>query len=163
MKLKERVHDLEGREIIKSHLKGKILDVGFGGRPITNDAITLDNNPEVGPEILSEMEDMPVMNEVFDSISACHILEHTDKVIEVLKEFKRVLKKGGTLCIMVPHGEYVDSVDLGDTELKHKSLFSVIILKKYLEFVGFKVMECFKLERPLASQNVPAIIAIAKK
>lgn len=53
---------------------------------------------------LSMIEDNSV-----DEIYACHVLEHTGrlKVDEVLKEWNRVLKKGGVLRIAVPNFEAI--------------------------------------------------------
>ncbi|MFA6073342.1 MAG: methyltransferase domain-containing protein [Candidatus Woesearchaeota archaeon] len=51
-----------------------------------------------------EKEKLPYKNESFDCVFASHILEHLEKnkLIEVMNEIKRVLKKGGVLILTTP-------------------------------------------------------------
>ena len=159
----ERKHDLEGRRLLRKIAKGVGIDIGFGGRPITGDVITLDKDPKYEPHIIADMKDIPVEDESFDFVIASHILEHDDNTIDTLKEWKRILKKGGKLGIMVPHGEFVDPTDLGDAGLTHRMLFTERTLGNYLIFVGFREIDVVRLERPLSSLKTPVIIAFAEK
>ena len=160
---KERKHDLEGRELLRKICIGNGIDVGCADRPINDEVDTLDLNPLYNPKFVGNIENMPIEDNTYDFLIASHILEHVDNTIDTLKEFKRVIKVGGSVGIMVPHGEYVDHVDLGDSSMGHRMLFSEKTLEKYMQHVGFNSIEVKRLERPLASGNVPAIIAFAKK
>lgn len=159
----EREHDIEGRNMLGAICKGKVLDLGSADRPITSTAIRVDHNPECNPDIIADVKNIPVDDNSIDTIIASHILEHNDNIIDTLKEWLRILKPNGEIGIMVPHGEYVDCVDLGDTSMTHRTLFTEKTLKIYLKHVGFKDVSSERIERPLSSNKTPAIIAFAKK
>jgi predicted SAM-dependent methyltransferase len=159
---KDRIHDLEGRDILRTICIGKGIDVGCADRPINDEVDTLDIEAEYLPTYIGNILDMPIEDNTYDFLIASHVLEHVDNTIDALKEFKRIVKIGGKVGIMVPHGEYVDYVDLGDSSMTHRVLFTEKTLGKYLLHVGFKIIKVIKLERPLASGKVPAIVAIAE-
>ena len=48
---------------------------------------------------------LPFSDETFDVVIANHILEHIPEDIRALKEFNRVLKKGGFAILQVPYSE----------------------------------------------------------
>jgi ubiquinone/menaquinone biosynthesis C-methylase UbiE len=48
------------------------------------------------------MEEMLYDDESFDVLFVCHSFEHAERPAETLREFRRVLKKGGTLFISTP-------------------------------------------------------------
>jgi len=159
-----RIHDLECREIIKTICIGKGIDIGCADRPINEECDTLDWNPEYNPTYCCDtinLKRIPV--ETYDYISACHILEHIDNTIDTLKEWNRILKTGGKLGIIVPHGEGVDAEDLGDSSRTHRTLFTQKTLQLFLEHVGFKILDIRTIQRPLAYKQNPAIIAICQK
>lgn len=160
---KERQHDLEGREMLKEICIGEGLDLGSADRPISENAITVDLNPEYNPYIVADVTKLPQTDSVCDFIVASHILEHLDNTIDALKEWRRVLKINGRIGIMVPHGEYVDSDDLGDTSMTHRQLFTEKTLELFMKHVGFRDIIVTRLERPLAYNKCPAIIAFAIK
>lgn len=97
-----------------------------------------------------------IENESIDEIYACHVLEHTGrlKVDLTLKEWNRVMKKGGFLRIAVPNFEAVVEEYLKNKDLEkllgflyggqnysynfHNITFDFNKLKKHLEKNGFK-------------------------
>lgn len=160
---KERIHDTEGKDLLKRICIGKGIDVGCADRPINSEIDTLDIDPIYNTTFVANILDMPIKDDTYDFLIASHILEHVDNPIDALKEFKRIIKVGGKVGIMVPHGEYVNTEDLGDSAMTHRMLFSEKTLEKYLLHLGFKSVEVNRLERPLASGKVPAIIAFAEK
>jgi predicted SAM-dependent methyltransferase len=64
----------------------------------------IDINEKVKPDIVCDVRKLPFDDESVDFIYAGHLLEHLfcDKVPEYLKEWKRVMKKGAKLVIVVP-------------------------------------------------------------
>jgi predicted SAM-dependent methyltransferase len=160
----ERKHDLEVREIIKSICIGKGLDIGCANRPINETCDTVDIEPKYNTTYCCNAEYLHLIDdETYDWVTACHILEHLDNTIGALYEWQRVLKTGGKLGIIVPHGEGVDSKDLGDSSMTHRTLFTKKTLQLFLEHVGFKILEIKEVPRPLAYKENPAIIAICQK
>lgn len=162
-KHEERLHDVEGRDILRKICVGKGIDVGSSDRPISEEVDTLDLSPVYDPTFVANILNMPIDDGKYDFLIASHILEHVDNTIDALREIKRVVRDGGKIGIIVPHGEYVDYLDLGDTSMTHRMLFTVKTLEKYLLHVGFKIIKLRRIERPLASLQTPAILAIVEK
>ena len=160
---KERIHDLEGREELRKLCSGVILDLGSADRPICEEAITVDSCKVYLPKIVADVSMLPLSDEYADTIIASHILEHLDNTIDVLNEWKRVLKTNGKIGIMVPHGEYVDEINLGDSSMTHRQLFTEKTLELFLKHVGFREVIVTRIERPPAYLECPAIIATAIK
>jgi len=83
------------------------LDIGCGSNPVSiqdYDVHTLDARAEVRPTYVSSIEKIPVPDETFDLVFASHVLEHVKKndINKTLKEWRRVLKTGGILQLVVP-------------------------------------------------------------
>ena len=67
---------------------------------------------DFGQEIVGALEDgIPRPDNIYDEVYASHILEHVDprKLIFVVNEVWRVLKKGGEFWAVVPHKDNVDA------------------------------------------------------
>lgn len=130
--------------VIAKKAKGFVLDAGCGygciARFIAN-GVFLDFSPValkkrwVGgkrPRILASVEDMPFMNNVFDSVIAIEVIEHTDKPTRFIKEVHRVLK---------PNGFFGLSFPWSDVSPTHK--FKVIAKKRIVSWLTV----CFKRYR----------------
>jgi SAM-dependent methyltransferase len=88
-----------------------VLHVGCGLQPLPEwldgyDEVRLDINPDVQPDIIASMTDLGDIGP-FDAVLSCHTLEHLypDEVPVALAEFRRVLKPGGFVTIIVPNLE----------------------------------------------------------
>ena len=89
--------------------KGYGLDLGFGGDPITSTAIRIDL-----PAPYTKVGDYLVQlggtaqnlywfkNEVLDYVFSSHLLEDFENTEGVLREWLRVIKRGGKLIIFCP-------------------------------------------------------------
>lgn len=64
--------------------------------------VDIDKNENIKPDIQCDARELPFKDEEFDVIYAGHILEHFTENEDVLKEWSRVLKKGGEIIICVP-------------------------------------------------------------
>jgi ubiquinone/menaquinone biosynthesis C-methylase UbiE len=51
-----------------------------------------------------DVTSIPVIDESFDAILCTEVLEHVPQPIEVIREFSRILKTGGTLLLTAPLG-----------------------------------------------------------
>lgn len=122
--------------------------------------INVDKLPFPHVHFLSGVEKLPFLkNSSVDMIYISHCLEHIEmkKIVDVLKEYNRVLKKGGVLRISVPDFKvivkmYNDSNDLaqiwepllGGQDYKYNFHFSVFdkeFLSKLLKESGFSIVE----------------------
>jgi SAM-dependent methyltransferase len=85
------------RDFIQPDKKG--IDVGAGGDPITENCIQWERT-------LGDMDAMRlqgILTGEMDWIYSSHCLEDLDNPWAAVREWWRVLKPGGFMCIMVPH------------------------------------------------------------
>ena len=101
---------------------------------------------------------LPFEDNTIDLIYSSHVLEYFDRgeVIQVLKEWRRVLKNGGTLRLAVPDfqsmarlymeggcsleqilGPLYGKMKMGDTTIFHKTTYDFNSLKQILFECGF--------------------------
>lgn len=89
------------------HADGKVcLNLGAGDK-LWDDAINVDmpgNYAGIKADVECDLHKLPFDDESVDEVHAIHVLEHFyfPEVDEIFKEWKRVLKPGGWLCIEVP-------------------------------------------------------------
>ena len=83
--------------------------------------------------IVSKMEDMQcVPDESYDLVFSCHSFEHCERPVDALREFQRILKKGGWLFMSTPSpcfhqilGADQDHIFvLGDLQMKRLLLYT---------------------------------------
>jgi len=89
----------------------------------------------------------------FDIVTIYHVLEHVDNPSEILKEIKRILKKGGTLIIGVPNTNSLAQRLFRSNWIsfdvpRHLFDFSEEILIKYLKKNSFKIKKIRYNSRP---------------
>ncbi len=82
------------------------------------------------------MENLPYGDETFDIVFACHSFEHTEQPSQSLREFHRVLKKGG-LCFIITPFPCVHQILQADYDhINVLSDMQMIRLFAYTNFVG---------------------------
>lgn len=87
---------------ILPYTDGQGIDIGCGGRSIRPDIKRVDIDPQKEPDICCSGDEIPVPDESFDFVVAQHVLEHFENQDKALKEWLRLLKKGGYLLIIHP-------------------------------------------------------------
>ena len=99
----------KARATLTKYCEGYGLDLGFGGDKIIPSAIGVDL-----PKPYTKTGEDPVQlggdaadlywfkDEVLDYIYSSHLLEDFEDTVPVLREWKRVLKKGGYLVLYLP-------------------------------------------------------------
>ena len=128
----------------------KILDFGCGGGYMLS---TFRNIKKYGVEInsiakkIAEKKGLVVFsstrklpNNFFDLIISNNALEHTDNPFIELKELYRSLRKGGTICIVVPLDTLKYKYKKNDKDF-HLYSWSPMNLGNLLTSAGFKVIE----------------------
>lgn len=112
--------------LVEQYCHGNGLEIGAGKRPYCNPATTLfldkytdnkDGTPS--PDIVSDATEIPKPDETFDYVFSSHVLEHTQNTIAALKEWLRVLKPGGILFLVLPHGDRTFDRHRQKTTLEH--------------------------------------------
>ena len=133
----------EDLENAKNYMKGLVLDVGGGRkrgffeRPKELEWLVLDINKIFSPNIVADVQDLPIKSSEIDVLKCTELLEHVENPERVLKESHRVLKTNGILILSVPfnfgiHGDPHDFQRFTDHKLKKllENNFRIMILKK---------------------------------
>lgn len=102
---------------------------------------------------LGKAERLDFKNESFDLISALDVLEHLEDDQKALREFYRVLKKGGQVLITVPAYRFLWSEH--DEALHHRRRYMASDLHRRLNNAGFSVLK----RSYVVSFSFPAIFA----
>jgi len=126
--------------------------------------VRLDIDPRCKPDIVASITNLGDIGE-FDRVFCCHTLEHLHPVEgrKALNEFKRVLKPGGLVIVMVPNLKGIEptheviyespagpitGLDMyygwgvcteHNPYMMHKTGFVAETLKKVLDEVGFVI------------------------
>lgn len=83
------------------------LDLGCGDYKINERAVGIDRNPLLQPDEVADAARLPYPDESQDFVASVHSLPEFPYTEGVLKEWARVLKRGGHLCLLVPDGRTV--------------------------------------------------------
>jgi SAM-dependent methyltransferase len=131
----------------------RILDVGCGtgtmlsyladygkaqGVDIDEEAIGYCRERGLTDVRLGSAETLPFEDGSFDLVTALDVVEHLDDDLAALREFRRVLRPGGTLLVTVPAHPFLwgdqDEVNL------HKRRYLAPQLRERLASAGFEVL-----------------------
>jgi predicted SAM-dependent methyltransferase len=99
-KEQSKSHQARVRNNDYSYLKGNVLDIGCGPDPINlteSDKVRAWDLVDGDAQYLVSISD-----ETYDAVFSSHCLEHLVDVPVALKNWSRVLKKGGRMLIYVP-------------------------------------------------------------
>lgn len=130
------------KKILNSHnIRGRLLDAGAGKlsyrhlvKPYCSEYKSMDFN-KTHPELdyHSDIQDMPIENESFDTVLSAEVLEHVPDPEKALREIYRVLKPGGKLVMSIPHLMYLHN------EPYDFYRYTKYGLRTLLERVGFTI------------------------
>jgi predicted SAM-dependent methyltransferase len=138
--------------ILKTVAKGRGADIGCGSRKISQNCIGVDLTPkgEKGKfgceknktsvaDFSSSGDNLSMFcDEELDFIVSKHNLEHYEKPEQTIREWKRVLKKGGVVGVIVPDDKYVNSLKLDST---HRVNFNLDNIEELFRKAGFKIVK----------------------
>jgi predicted SAM-dependent methyltransferase len=101
-------------EILKPFVGAKNLNVGCGRSPEISapgcEWVNLDMATDGPADVIHNVHDLPLPfpDNEFDTVLTVHVLEHVDKdkLIDLVYDFSRILKVGGYMIAIVPHGSH---------------------------------------------------------
>jgi len=93
----------------------------------------------------SENEVWPYPDDFFDVVYSKSFVEHLYQPVKYFEEVIRILKPGGRLITLTPDWE-VNSPKFYD-DFTHKSPFTVVSLRKIMEYSGFSDIEVAKFRQ----------------
>jgi SAM-dependent methyltransferase len=110
---------------VTKYAGGKVLVVGIALEKRFLDMVfpggyyTLDITKRLWPDIVGDLQEIPIRSREFDAILCFRVLEHVPDADGALRELQRVLKLSGTLFLSVPLYEGLkDTIEYGD-DRKH--------------------------------------------
>lgn len=126
---------------------GKGIDVGCGNRKTHENCIGIDIIPGgakgvdgcvkdkiCNADICTSGDDLRMFpSNDLDFVISRHNLEHYVDVIKTLIEWKRVLKPGGIMAMVLPDERFVNTISLDPT---HKHVFTPESIVRYLDLIG---------------------------
>jgi ubiquinone/menaquinone biosynthesis C-methylase UbiE len=126
---------------------GRGIDVGCGHRKTHENCIGIDILPKgstgrfgsikgrkIVADICASGDDLQMFEDgELDFVVSRHNLEHYVDVTKTLLEWKRVLKKGGILAIILPDERKLNTIALDPT---HKHAFTPESYCRYLDLIG---------------------------
>lgn len=90
------------RTLARLPLKVKIVDLGAGGRRITQNTVTVDAFTSTDTDIVADVHILPLRDSTFEAVFCTGTLEHVEYPPRVLREIRRILRPGGYVHIEVP-------------------------------------------------------------
>jgi len=142
--------DTEAVEIRKLIKGKKVLDIGCGGNKTIPSAIGIDMIKK--DEIVETLkpgtassadvnadasQPLPFEDGSIDTIIARHIMEHLVDPVEVLNNWKRLLKPNGVMLIAVPNQEINNTIPMN---IEHVHAFTPNSMRHLMESVGLQVI-----------------------
>ena len=93
------------RDTVLQYCEGSGIDIGCGEGKIKEDALGIDSRGLPGVNLIHNVAvQLPFEDGKFDYVYSSHTLEHMKgDLIPVVKEWTRVLKKGGYFILYLPH------------------------------------------------------------
>jgi len=83
-------------------LSGKGVDIGSGPRSIFKEDLRVDLDERINPDICCSGDALPFKNDEFDYLYSIHSFEHFENQVRLLREWARVVRKGGIIAIVHP-------------------------------------------------------------
>jgi SAM-dependent methyltransferase len=109
------------RSILGQYCHGRGIEIGPGDNPYCDhqNTIFVDKFQNGNIDVVSEADNLPFEDDSFDYLLSSHCLEHLPDTLKALHEWKRVVKKDGTIFLILPHCERTFDKGREKTTLKH--------------------------------------------
>ncbi|HEY1415996.1 MAG TPA: methyltransferase domain-containing protein [Caulobacteraceae bacterium] len=113
-------------QLVRAYCVGTGLEIGPGKLPYCDArrATFVDKHPQASdgmanPDLVADATDLPLPDASQDYVLSSHVLEHAPDTIRTLEEWLRVLKPGGALFLVLPHGDRTFDRRRAKTPLSH--------------------------------------------
>lgn len=127
------------------YTRGRVLDLGCGPFKAFPHFIGVDNGhhdqnfgwQNKADIIVDSCEKLDLFaSQSMDAVFSSHLLEHIEKHEKALKEWYRVLKPGGYMCLYLPHKEFYPNVGQPGANPDHKHDFHPNDIIEVMKGVG---------------------------
>jgi len=142
--------DKEGNVIRGLVNGGRVLDLACGDKKTVPQAVGVDwvapgekipglrGERSVADIVADVSKPLPIEPESYDTVIARHILEHMLDPILALKDWGKVVKKGGTLILAVPNQDLRNSIPMN---YQHVHAYNPESLKNLMHTLGWHTQE----------------------
>jgi len=90
-------------KIIKRHLNNGVPDLDLGAGKKHKAEISLDIDAVFKPDVVADVQFLPLRNNTVNSIVCSHLIEHLKDIDRSMREIKRVLKQDGIVFFFLPN------------------------------------------------------------
>lgn len=122
------------RERLIRYCVGRGIDIGCGRDKIRPKAVGFDKE-DGDAQVLSRYGD-----EEFDYVYSSHCLEDIKNTKPTLKEWTRILKKGGYLVLYLPHADYYPNIGYGGNPSHKHDFYPEDIIKIMRKIGDFNIV-----------------------
>lgn len=113
-------------ELTRRFCVGHGIEIGPGKNPLCDRGNTLlldrfTDNPDatLSPDVVADAARIPIRDAAVDFLMSSHMLEHHQDTLRTLYEWKRVLRPGGVMFLVLPHYERTFDKHRAVTSLQH--------------------------------------------
>ena len=127
-------------------MHGRLLDVGCGAYKVFPHACGVDSGHHWGMrgvDVKAEATDLSMFSDAsHDCVYSSHLLEHIVDYKAALREWTRVVKVGGYICLYLPHKLFYPNIGQFGANVDHKHDFMPEdIIEAMKEIGGFDLLE----------------------
>lgn len=146
------------RDRVLKYCVGKGVDIGCSRDKITPEAIGVDRFEAPEVNIVADVgQDLPFSEGEFDYVYSSHTLEDFVDTKDILTKWLKVLKKGGTIILYLPHADLYKGYN---NDHKHDG-FQEAEITTPLEELGCEIIECYRDDN--AEEARYSLVVVAKK
>lgn len=120
----------------------------------------VDKYPASDNVMSGTMENLPLQTGKMDLVFVCHAFEHTENPISSLREFHRVLKRGGYLIIITPY-PCKEQIQEGDHD--HLWVLHPNQMVQILNYTNFRELEVIVHKEGIEKQMHWQMLSIGRK
>jgi predicted SAM-dependent methyltransferase len=132
-----KIEESDGNETGKvlwelpQYTRGRGIDVGCGAWKAFPHFIGVDNytdqrmfGTQMKPDVIANADDLALFADgSMDFVYSSHLLEHLEDTEKTLREWWRVIKVGGHLCLYLPHKLFYPNIGVKGANPDHKHDF----------------------------------------
>lgn len=121
--------------------------------------VGIDLNPKINAVLKGDMHNLPMCDETADFIFCSHALEHSERPIDVMREFKRLTKIGGYVFLATPvYSEY----QLFHCDKEHVNVATMAQIRRWAQHLGFEIVHQTYVKNEIFEDKLASLITLLR-
>jgi len=121
--------------------------------------IGIDIKPSTSAILKGDMHNLPIGDESIEFTFCSHALEHSERPLDVMKEFKRITKLSGYIFLATPaYSDY----QLFSCDKEHINVPTMKQMKRWAQHVGLEVVHQTYLRNDAYEDRLASLITLLK-